>query len=209
MNKILSDTPIKIKYYKNKEEIEKSQIKIVVYQDRNIEDLRINEGLNTVFNSLKKKYSKNEVLFVNYDQFKLIKADYAVIWNVFCKFKPNTKYREEIKVFQKINNDNLIVLELGFINREKYYSISFDHISNFGNYPEFPNDKIRIQKLNLDLKNINYNSNSNKHILFCTQVPWDTQVQDIDYYNWVINSIKKLNEYTKEKLLLEIIQNIN
>ena len=28
------------------------------------------------------------------------------------------------------------LIELGFINRDKYSSFGFDHISNFGNYPD-------------------------------------------------------------------------
>lgn len=183
-------------------------MKIVVYQDRNLSDKKINNGLNTIFVSLKNKYKDYDVLFIKYNNFKLIKADYAVVWNVFCKFKPDTYYREQIKNYQIKNNNKLIILELGFINRDKYFSIGFNHISNFGNYPEYPNNTVRLKKLNICPKELKYEkknqSNKDKYILFCTQVPWDTQVQDIDYTNWVITSITKIRQYTDREILVRL-----
>lgn len=183
-------------------------MKIVVYQDRNLTDKRINEGLNSIFFSLKNKYKNYNIIFVKYKNFKLIKADYAIIWNVYCKFKIGTQYRDKVKKFQKNNNNKLIILELGFLNRDYYYSIGFDHISNFGNYPEYPNDEIRLDNLKIIPKELKYekknNLNNDKYILFCTQVPWDTQVQDVDYTNWVINTLKKIKQYSNRKILLRL-----
>ena len=59
------------------------------------------------------------------------------MWNVYCRFKENTSYRKKIKDFQKNNNNKILIVELGFINRDNYYSFGFDNISNFGNYPKF------------------------------------------------------------------------
>ena len=136
-------------------------MKIVVYQDRNLSDRKINSGLNTIFVSLKNKYKDYDVLFIKYHNFKLIKADYAVVWNVFCKFKQDTYYREQIKNFQIKKNNKLIILELGFIKRDKYFSIGFDHISNFGKYPEYPNNIVRLKKLNICPKELNMKKKSN------------------------------------------------
>ena len=38
---------------------------------------------------------------------------------------------------------------------------------------------IELKKLNLNIQEINYKKEG--YILLCTQLPWDTQVQDINY----------------------------
>ena len=177
-------------------------MKIVVYQDRNPYEKRIQETLSVVYASLKQNYPIFEVIYVEYKNFELIKCDYAIIWNVYCRFKDDTMYRKKIKEFQEKNNNKLLVVELGFIKRDKYSSFGFDHISNFGNYPEFPNDTNRLDKLKIDVKELVYNNSSDKYILFCTQVPWDTQVQDIDYSKWIIDSINTLRKYTNRRIIV-------
>ena len=175
-------------------------MKIVLYFDRNITEKKINQCLNSI-----KYYLKNSKLnyeIIPFKKFKLVKADYAIMWNVYCKFKSNTKYRKLIKDFQKKNKDKLIIAELGFINRQNYFSLGYDHISNFGNYPKFPNNQDRLNKLKLNIKNIEYDNNINKPILFCTQVPWDTQIQDINYPKWVVETIKKIKLVTNRKIII-------
>ena len=176
---------------------------IVVYQDRNLTDKKIIDATSSVLKGLNKKYNKiHEIIYVEFNNFKLIKCDYAIIWNVFCKFKQNTLYRKKVEEFQKKNNDKLIVIENGFINRENYISIGYDHISNFGNYPKFPYNEDRLKKLDLQIKNMSYNTNINKNILFCTQLPWDTQVQDVDYSKWIIDTINILKKHTKRQIVI-------
>lgn len=178
-------------------------MKIVVYEDRSKKSKIINKNLKIIFNSLKDKYPNYEVIYVNHNNFKLIECDYAIIWNVYCKFKSNTINRKIIKEHQEKTNNKLIVIELGFMQRKDYFSIGFDNISNFGKYPQFPINDDRLNKLNLKINNINYD-NTNKNILFCTQVPWDTQVQDIDYDNWIIKSINLIQKYSKKKIVVRV-----
>ena len=175
---------------------------IILYQDRNIKDERINEGFKSIYKGLKIKYPNLSILFLKFCDFKLINCDYAFIWNAQSYAKSCTNYRKQVIDYQKKNNNKTIVIELGFINRSLYYSIGFNHISNFGSYPKFPDDLNRLNKLNISIKNINYDNNPNRHILFCTQVPWDTQVQDIDYNKWIIDSLNELKKYTKRKILV-------
>ncbi len=176
-------------------------MKIVVYQDRNLNEKRIQGTLNSIFLSLKEKYNNYDVEYVKFKNFKLIKSDFAIIWNVYCKFKNDTMYRKLVKEFQKKNNDKLIVVEMGFIKRENYLSFGFDDISNFGNYPNFPDDYLRLEKLNVKIKDLNYNKNSDKHILFCSQVPWDTQIQNLDYNKWLISTLKEIKKYSNRKII--------
>jgi hypothetical protein len=189
-----------IKNIQNKYYEKYKKIKIVVYQDRNLKEFTIQNSLKIIYESLKKN-TNHEIIYVEFKNFKLIKCDFAIMWNVYCKFKQDTDYRKKIKNFQKINNNKLIIVELGFIDRKKYYSFGLDHISNFGNYPKFPNNDIRLKKFSYELKELNYNKNPEKHILFCSQVPWDTQVQDLDYSKWIINTLKEIKKYSKRKII--------
>ena len=175
-------------------------MKIVIYQDRNLKEKRIQKSLMTIYKSLKENFKDHHIIYIEYSNFKLVKCDYAIMWNVYCKFKNDTFYRKN-KRFSKENNNKTLIVELGFINRDIYYSFGFDNISNFGYYPEFPNNDNRL-KLNLDIKELNYDVNPTKHILFCSQVPWDTQVQNLDYTKWVINTLKELKKYTNRKIIL-------
>ena len=53
----------------------------------------------------------------------------------------------------------------------------------------------------IKLPQFNYNTNKNKHILFCAQLPWDSQVSKIDYIKWMINTIKSINKITNRKIV--------
>ena len=176
-------------------------MKIVIYQDRNLNEERIQNSLRIIYESLKKKFKDHEIVYIKYSEFRLVKCDYAIMWNVYCRFKENTSYRKKIKDFQKKNNNKLIIVELGFIDRKNYYSFGFDHISNFGSYPKFPDNDDRLKKLNLNLQELNYNDDPKKHILFCGQLPWDTQVQDINYTKWVIKTLNEIRKYSDRKII--------
>ena len=178
-------------------------LSVVLYQDRNyFINTRIKDGLASVY-----RYFNNnnnyKFKYVLYNNFQLIKADYAIMWNIYTTSKLNTKYRKEIKNFQKKNKDKLIIIELGFINRSMYYSIGYDSISNFGNYPKFPKNNNRLKKLdfNFDIE-FNYNNDKERYILFCLQLIDDAQVCNLDYENWVLNTIIKLKSLTDRKIII-------
>ena len=163
-----------------------------------------NQVLLDIFHIVRKKY--DNVFFQPYLQdlskwtvFK--NARYAVMWNVYCRYKKKTRYRKIVKKHQSKNKNRLIIVELGFLDRQHYYSLSFDHISNFGTYPDWiytPSGQKRgakrLKKMIPPLSRVSSQSPQTKksQILLCTQVPWDTQVQDIDYYQWVWNTILQL-----------------
>ena len=178
-------------------------ISVVLYQDRNY---KINSRIKNGINAIKHYFEKNKNYkfnFVEYNNFKLVKADYAIMWNIYTNSKNNTIYRKKIRDYQKENKDKLIIIELGFIKRKYYYSMGYNSISNFGSYPKFPDNNIRLKKLNLkyDFK-IDYKHNSDKHILFCLQLINDSQVSNINYNDWVYNTLKRIRLYTKRKIFV-------
>lgn len=178
-------------------------ISVVLYQDRNYDiNTRIKDGIDSVFKYFinNKNYNFKYVL---YNNFELIKADYAIMWNIYTISKRNTLYRKEVQKFQKKNNNKLIIIELGFINRAIYYSLGYNSISNFGKYPKYPNNNNRLKKLNIsDNVEFNYNKDKDRYILFCLQLVDDAQVCNFNYEEWVLNTIRKIKSLTNRKIII-------
>ena len=178
-------------------------ISIVLYQDRNYNiNSRIKNGIDSIYKYFIHNNNYN-FKYVLYDNFELIEADYAFMWNIYTISKRNTRYRKEVEKFQKKNNNKLIIIELGFINRSIYYSLGYNSISNFGNYPTFPNNNNRLKKLKID-DNIefHYDNSEEKYILFCLQLIDDAQVCNFNYEEWVLNTIRKIKSLTNRKIII-------
>ena len=179
-------------------------ISVVLYQDRNYDiNTRIKDGIDSVYKYFINNLDIYNFKYVSYDNFELIEADYAFMWNIFTISKRNTRYRKEVEKFQKKNNNKLIIIELGFINRSIYYSLGYNSISNFGNYPTFPNNNNRLKKLKID-DNIEfqYDNSEEKYILFCLQLIDDAQVCNFNYEEWVLNTIRKIKSLTNRKIII-------
>ena len=81
-----------------------------------------NQVLLDIFHIVRKKY--DNVFFQPYFQdlskwtvFK--NARYAVMWNVYCRYKKKTRYRKIVKKHQSKNKNRLIIVELGFLDRQQ------------------------------------------------------------------------------------------
>ena len=179
-------------------------ISVVLYQDRNYDiNTRIKDGIDSVYKYFINNLDIYNFKYVLYDNFELIKADYAFMWNIYTISKRNTSYRKEVQKFQKKNNNKLIIIELGFINRAIYYSLGYNSISNFGKYPKYPNNNNRLKKLNLsDNVEFNYNKDKDRYILFCLQLIDDAQVCNFNYEEWVLNTIRKIKSLTNRKIII-------
>ena len=177
------------------------KISVAFYEDKNSESYKKN-----IYNHINKYFQNNldiyDYTYIQWNDFKLVKADYAIMWNI-AGYKPFTIYRQKIKDFQKENNNKLIVMEEGFLKRGTYYTLSYDSIINFGNYPSYPNNNDRLNKLNLESNFvINYDNNPDKHILFCLQIFRDTQVNFLNYAQWAKDYILLIRKYTKRKIII-------
>jgi hypothetical protein len=173
---------------------------IVLYEDRNLVDKRIVPAIRDIF-AFFKNYKNFK--YIPYTDFKLVKAKIAIMWGVYCNHKENTLYRKKIKNFQIKNNNKLIIIEVGFIQRHIYYSIGFDNIVGWGGYLEKNiTSSDRFNKLNITIKN--KNNDENGYILVCGQIPWDTQVQHIDYRKWLNNILFEIRKYTKRQIMFRV-----
>lgn len=184
------------------------KISVTFYQDRNLGEYKLNiyKHINEYFQNNNDKYNYKYIL---YKDFKLVKSDYAIMWNI-PGIKENTIYRQKIIDFQKKHNNKLIIIEEGFIQRGTYYALSYDSIINFGNYPLYPNDLKRFNLLNLKINNT-FQTKFKKYqnILFCLQIHYDTQVYFLNYEKWVKKTLIKIRKYCNRKIILRKHPNDN
>lgn len=170
--------------------------KIVLFLDRNKDDRNINNALKAI----QYYFNKNYQNFFICQHEKYSDNDIAILWGIPSKFKPNTKHRMLIHKNQRLNKKPIMVIEKGFIDRDNYFLIGWNNIVGHGFYNNhnMPND--RLDKLNINIKSLR-TTNYDKCILLCGQVPWDSQLQEIDYRTWLLDIVKQIKKYSNRKIV--------
>ncbi len=168
---------------------------IILYKDRNTKDIRINDGLNSLHKCLINNY--NNFKFNNFNKYEESKI--AIVWGIYCKTKSDTRYRKLIYDNQYTKNNKTLIIEVGFLKRDKYYSLGWNSIVNFGQYNNHNMSSDRWDKLNIEIKNNKINNNG--YILLCGQVPWDTQLQHINYKKWIYDIVQEIKKYTSRQIV--------
>ena len=163
-----------------------------LYYDRNMAD----NIISSVILSISEYLSKNPKNNINKEYGKLNKkSDINIHFGIKSKLKKNTYFREVLMNNYKYN----IIIEQGFLNRKNYKSFGINGFSGLSKIKPSNCPKDRFEKLNINVRNLKINK-SNK-ILICGQLPWDSQVQDIDYNIYINDIFKKLKNLTNKKLV--------
>jgi len=160
-----------------------------LYFDRNKKDKIINTALKSLELCLKKYYSGYTIN--KYGKLNK-KNNINIHFGIFSK--SNTKFRKILDKKYKFS----IIAEQGFINRQKYFSLGVNCVAGLSQrLPQnCPDDRLKM--LNIDIKDLKINKSG--YILFCAQLPWDSQVKSVNYIEWVYNILKILTK-TKKKIL--------
>ena len=146
-----------------------------LYYDRNMKDKIIGPTLLSI-----EKYFNDNKLNVNKEWGYLKKtSEINFHWGIKCKFKDNTFFRDILMNKYKYN----IIIEQGFLNRKYYRSFGINGFAGFSKIKPVNCPKDRFEKLNIKIKDIDIKNDG--YILFCAQLPWDTQVQEIDYNKYI------------------------
>jgi len=118
-------------------------------------------------------------------------SDIAVVFGKEKYAVPDSKRRGNVIAQQSSLGKKVIIIEKGYINRDKYYSIGFDNING---HADFRNKNItspdRADLLNVELKP--WKKHTGKYILLIGQVPWDASVQDTDHQQWLDDTVADL-----------------
>tara|TARA_B100001939_G_scaffold148548_1_gene128550 strand:- start:459 stop:1280 length:822 start_codon:yes stop_codon:yes gene_type:complete len=141
--------------------------------------------------------SKYEDCFFKYDC-EHEECDVSVNWGIYKMRLPYTETRQVIHDKQQANNKKSIIIESGYLKRDKYYAVGYNGLNGRADFKNKNCSSDRWNKLGIDIKD--YRSNG-EHILLCGQVPWDAAVQHIDYNNWCLNIIDEIKSVTDRPII--------
>jgi len=160
-----------------------------LYFDRNKKDKLLNNILKSLALCLKNYHSNYTIN--KYGKLNK-KNNINIHFGIFSK--PNTKFRKKLDKKYKFS----IIAEQGFINRKKYFSLGVNGIGGLSKRlpKNCPDDRLKM--LNIDIKDLKINKSG--YILFCAQLPWDSQVKSVNYIEWVYNILNMLKK-TKKQIL--------
>jgi hypothetical protein len=126
-------------------------------------------------------------------------CDVAVVFGMYSKkFKDTTNYRKLIRTSQLNQGKEILIIEKGFLNRDKYFSVGLNNQTGKGIYfnENMPSD--RFNALDIDVKPWTIKG---KNIILCGQIYWDTSVQHIDYKKWLQDTAKELRKLTDKPII--------
>ena len=91
----------------------------------------------------------------------------------------------------------LIAIERGFIKRNLYHSVGWNHINRNADFcnTEMPSD--RSEKLNIKLQDWR----SGENIVICSQIPWDVNVQNTDHQKWCNQIVKEIRKFSDRTIV--------
>ena len=164
-----------------------------LYFDRNFRKVKY---IKKTFLSLEKYLSKNKKNSIQKNNNILIKNTnkISISWGIYNIFKQNTKFR----LYIKEKYDIYIFFESGFINIDEYVSINVNNLLGYSSFLPKNCDSYRFDKLGIKLKSYRKKGN---YILITGQIPWDTQVQYINYNKWLNNIFRKIKDITDIPIL--------
>lgn len=86
-----------------------------------------------------------------------------------------------------------LVIERGFIHREKYFMVGWDGLNGRARYFNDHSPHDRWDKLRVPVAPWR---KTGKHIVLCGQVPWDASVQHTDHVAWCRQTAIELGKYS-------------
>jgi len=172
-------------------------MKIILYKDRNGKDKRIREALINLELFCENEIEDHQVCPDG--SFDI--GELGIIWGIPSIYKKNTENRKRIHDLHRTNKIPLLVIELGFLRRNEYYSIGYNSIVGFGYYGEENMPSDRFEKLNVKVKKYVKSNDPDKYILLCGQVYNDTQLQHVNYKKWLEWVVTEIKKYTKRKIV--------
>lgn len=141
--------------------------------------------------------SQQENCFISYDS-EYVDCDIAVTWSIYKEKLPYTITRKVIHDTQIKLNKKIIVIEMGYIHRDRYYSVGYNSQNGWADFKNINMPPDRWNALDVDLKDFRKGGD---HILLCGQVPWDTAVQHVDYKKWCKEIVQQIKQHTDRPII--------
>lgn len=114
-----------------------------------------------------------------------VDCDIAVIFGGVKTSYENTWSKAPI--IKRHPGPRLIMIESAFIDRKRYWQVGYGGSSGHADFRNKNSPGDRWKALGISCKP--WRRQPNGHIIVCGQVPWDTQVQDLNHQQWCRNTV--------------------
>ena len=127
-----------------------------------------------------------------------VDCDIAVTFGIYKSQWERGRQVGNLMAAMEENSIPHIVLERGFVQRDKYFMAGLGGLNNRANFFNQEADSKRLANLHLDLKPW---KQTGKRVIVCGQVPWDSSVQHISFSTFIDGTIRQLSEYTDHEIV--------
>ena len=128
-------------------------------------------------------------------------SEIAVIFGVFKSRVAKSIARGKVFQRQRENNQDVIVLETGYVNRgdgeNHHYAVGFNGLNGRADFrnKSMPGDRWR--KLGAELQPYS----RGEKVILCGQVPWDASVDMHDHVKWLKQTASQIQKVTDRKVV--------
>jgi len=127
-------------------------------------------------------------------------CDIAVVFGTGKKAVPASWPRGEIIKCHRSLNKNVLIIEKGFVQRDKYFHMGWNGLNGRAN---FLNNGMRPDRwVSLKTKLVSWQApRRGGVVVVCGQVPWDASVQHSDHLDWCSETIAILRATTSRRII--------
>ncbi len=153
------------------------------------------QALNSMSRGLSKRGIKHFCTGLRYEP-----CDIAVVFGTGKKAVPASWPRGEIIKCHRSLNKNVMIIEKGFVKRDKYFHIGWNGLNGRANFLNKGMKPDRWPLLNTSLVSWQ-EPRKGGVVIVCGQVPWDASVQHSDHLDWCSETIAILRATTSRKII--------
>jgi len=119
-------------------------------------------------------------------------SDVSVIFGVVKRSFSHTHAKQPIIDASNRGESRLIVVESAFILRGKYWNVGWGGINGAANFrvgPKTPSDRWELLR-DRGVRTSPWSRCPQGRVVVCGQLPWDTNVQDVDHLGWCRETVQ-------------------
>lgn len=142
------------------------------------------------------KSESHECFLENVECYK--PCDVAVVFGVFKKSVPLSRYRGTIIDLHRKIQKPVVVIDSGYVSRDKYFAVGLNGLNGRADFKNHNSKPDRWNRLGVTLAPWRKDGG---HVLVCGQIPWDASVQDTDHVEWCQETITRIRQRTSRKIV--------
>lgn len=129
-----------------------------------------------------------------------VDCDTAVVFGVGKRAVPSSHNRGAVIYEHRFRERRpLIIIERGFVHRDRYYGIALNGLNGMGDFRNRNSPPDRWEELGVEIKP--WVDRPNGTILVCGQVPWDASVQHQDHVAWCRGVVNFCKEHSPSEVV--------